>query len=241
MTPRGTTLGSIEGDANIFLGARMLTFGGNGRNTVYSGLIKDGAFGHGGSLAKIGQCRVVLSNANTYTGGTSIQGGALLINNLAGSGTGSGPVQVTAGRLGGTGTIAGAVTLGTGTGPGAVLSPGYANKVNPGSLTVQNAVTFKSDATYNLEVNSNMVTADRVTANGVVINAGAQLSITDLATGTLSPGTTFTAIDTTATTRTSGTFANLPAAGTVTVGSNSFQANYEGGDGNDLTLTVVGN
>jgi len=74
-----------------------------------------------------------------------------------------------------------------------------------------------------------------------VINAGAQLSITDLATGTLSPGTTFTAIDTTATTRTSGTFANLPAAGTVTVGSNSFQANYEGGDGNDLTLTVVGN
>jgi hypothetical protein len=25
----------------------------------------------------------------------------------------------------------------------------------------------------------------------------------------------------------------------VTIGSNTFQANYEGGDGNDLTLTVV--
>ena len=25
----------------------------------------------------------------------------------------------------------------------------------------------------------------------------------------------------------------------LTVGSNTFQANYEGGDGNDLTLTVV--
>jgi len=25
----------------------------------------------------------------------------------------------------------------------------------------------------------------------------------------------------------------------ITIGSNKFQANYEGGDGNDLTLTVV--
>ena len=35
-----------------------------------------------------------------------------------------------------------------------------------------------------------------------------------------------------------GTFANLPDGGTITTGSNTFQANYEGGDGNDLTLTV---
>jgi hypothetical protein len=37
----------------------------------------------------------------------------------------------------------------------------------------------------------------------------------------------------------SGAFANLPDGGTVTVNGNTFQANYEGGDGNDLTLTVV--
>ena len=36
-----------------------------------------------------------------------------------------------------------------------------------------------------------------------------------------------------------GTFMNLPDGGTITAGSNTFQANYEGGDGNDLTLTVV--
>jgi hypothetical protein len=36
-----------------------------------------------------------------------------------------------------------------------------------------------------------------------------------------------------------GIFINLPDGGTITVGSNTFQANYEGGDGNDLTLPVV--
>jgi hypothetical protein len=36
-----------------------------------------------------------------------------------------------------------------------------------------------------------------------------------------------------------GTFSNLPDGGTVTINGNNFQASYEGGDGNDLTLTVV--
>ena len=35
-----------------------------------------------------------------------------------------------------------------------------------------------------------------------------------------------------------GTFANLPDGATIKIGNNTFQANYEGGDGNDLTLTV---
>jgi len=37
----------------------------------------------------------------------------------------------------------------------------------------------------------------------------------------------------------SSTFSNLPDGGTITIGSSSFHANYEGRDGNDLTLTVV--
>ena len=36
-----------------------------------------------------------------------------------------------------------------------------------------------------------------------------------------------------------GTFSNLPDGAIVIVGTTNFQANYEGGDGNDLTLTVV--
>ena len=35
------------------------------------------------------------------------------------------------------------------------------------------------------------------------------------------------------------TFSNLADGSTFTANGNTFQANYEGGDGNDLTLTVV--
>ena len=37
----------------------------------------------------------------------------------------------------------------------------------------------------------------------------------------------------------SGVFANLPDGSTLTAGSNTLQVSYTGGDGNDLTLTVV--
>jgi len=37
----------------------------------------------------------------------------------------------------------------------------------------------------------------------------------------------------------SGTFSNLPDGAIVNVNGNNLQASYEGGDGNDLTLTVV--
>jgi fluoride exporter len=36
-----------------------------------------------------------------------------------------------------------------------------------------------------------------------------------------------------------GTFANLPDGAILTANGNNFQASYEGGDGNDLTLTVA--
>jgi hypothetical protein len=49
----------------------------------------------------------------------------------------------------------------------------------------------------------------------------------------------FTAISNTSDNPITGTFANLADGETIKIGSNTFQANYEGGDGNDLTLTVV--
>ena len=36
-----------------------------------------------------------------------------------------------------------------------------------------------------------------------------------------------------------GTFANLPDGSTFTNNGNSYKVNYEGGDGNNLTLKVV--
>ena len=76
-------------------------------------------------------------------------------------------------------------------------------------------------------------------ANGVTIDSGAQFNFVAFANKTLRVGKVFVGISNTAATPISGTFANLPDGSTVTVGSNTFQANYEGCDGNDLTLTVV--
>ena len=52
-------------------------------------------------------------------------------------------------------------------------------------------------------------------------------------------GTVFTVINNTATTPIAGTFSNLPDGSTFAANGNTYQVSYQGGDGNDLTLTVV--
>ena len=88
-------------------------------------------------------------------------------------------------------------------------------------------------------MNSSNATADEVVALGVTINSGAQFSFTDFGGNTLTPGTVFTVIDNTSAAPIAGTFSNLPNGSMFTVSGNTYQVNYEGGDGNDLTLTVV--
>jgi len=95
------------------------------------------------------------------------------------------------------------------------------------------------DATYKVTMNSSSVTADRVSARGVTIRS-AQILLDDRASSVLPTGTAFTVINNTAATPIAGIFANLADGATIVVSNNTFQANYEGGDGNDLTLTVVG-
>ncbi len=72
----------------------------------------------------------------------------------------------------------------------------------------------------------------------MTINSGATATIGDLGTAVLTSGTVFTIISNTATTPIAGTFSNLADASTLTVGSNTYLVSYEGGTGNDLTLTV---
>jgi autotransporter-associated beta strand protein len=229
----GVTIGSIEGNGLVFLGANDLSVGNNNLSTRFSGVISGD-----GSVVKLGHGRLVLAGANTYTGGTTIAGGKLVISNTIGSGTGSGPVQVNGGRLTGRGTIAGAVTIGKGSGPGAILSPGTRG-ANPGVLTTQSTLLFNADGIYNCGLNSSSATADEVIANGVTITSGAVFASADFGATVLQPGTVFTVISNTAVTPISGTFSNLSDGSTLTVGANTFEANYEGGDGNDLTLKVV--
>lgn len=236
----GVTIGSLEGNGQVFLGARALAVGNNNGSTTFSGTIQDGGSGGGtgGSLTKVGTGTLTLAGANTYTGTTTVSAGVLEVSNRSGSGTGTGAVKVNAGTLGGKGRLAGAVTIGTGSGAGAFLAPSVgANTL--AKLTIQNALTFKADGTYTYKLNTKRARADQVIANGVTIENGAQFSFTPVANKRLTAGTVFTAISNTSANPIAGTFANLPDGSTFTAGRNSYQVSYSGGDGNDLTLTVV--
>ena len=227
------TLGSLEGDGSVFIYGSNLILGGNNLSTLFSGTISDA--GAGGRLTKNGTGTLTLAGTNTYTGGTTVNAGVLLVQRSSGSGTGTGIVQVTAGTIGGTGRIGGAVTLGNGTGARAFLAPGT-NGI--GTLTIQQKLTCKADATYNFQLHSSRVTSDKVIARGVTINSGAMFSASDLANSTLVAGTNFVAISNAAGSPISGVFSNLADGSILTVGSNTFLVDYEGGDGNDLVLTV---
>ena len=232
------TIGSLEGDGLVFLGNVNLSVGSNNLSTVFSGLIEENSEGVQGALTKIGTGILMLTGANTYTGGTTIEGGKLVVNNRTGSGTGSGAVQVNAGILAGRGTITGPVTVGNGSGAGAALAPGRRG-AKADTLTIQGALSFQLDSTYKFELKSSSGNADKVVANGVTINGGALFSFTDLGSALLPTGTVFTVISNTAATPIAGAFDNLPDDSTFTIGNNTYQASYQGGNGNDLTLTVV--
>jgi fibronectin-binding autotransporter adhesin len=102
-------------------GAKTLELAGSqtGTNTL-AGIIPDSA-GGATSVAKSGVGTWVLRGANAYSGGTTVDGGLLVIANTTGSGTGTGGISVNTGAtLGGSGSIAGTVTVND----GGTLQPG---------------------------------------------------------------------------------------------------------------------
>ena len=96
----GVTIGSLEGNGDVFLGANNLTVGSNNRSSVFSGVIQDGGLGGGigGSLTKIGTGKLALTGNNTYSGGTTIDFGYLAVGSDHALGTGN--VDVRLGILG---------------------------------------------------------------------------------------------------------------------------------------------
>ena len=228
------TGGTIQGDISGGSGTNTCTIDPGGKHSfTYTGAISDF------DSVEIKSGVVSFFGASTYTGTTTVSGGTLIAANTTGSATGSGPVQVTGGTLGGNGSIGGDVTIGGGSGSAAVALGVHPQ--NEATLVIQGSLTFQTGGTYlyTFKATGNNSEADKVVANGVTISGGATLAV-DAKTGVrLRVGTTFTAISNTAATPIAGTFANLPDCSIITTKHNKFRASYEGGDGNDLTLTVV--
>ena len=233
-----TQLKSISGDGEVILSNTLdLTIFGV---STLSGVIS----GSGGLMMDYGS--YTLTAANTYSGRTRVQGGSLEASNTTGSATGSGDVVVRYGLLAGDGIIAGDVTLDLGSqlfdfpylSPGIVIDwNAFPPATDIGTLVLRKRLVFGFRAMYLCLVGGDTGESDLVVANSVSIDPTATLALSE--NGTAPVGMTFTIIESTGSIPIVGTFMNLPDGGTITAGNNTFQANYEGGDGNDLTLTVV--
>ena len=136
-------LGALSGSGGVSANNNLVV-GGKNVNTVYSGVYGGGS----GRLTKNGTGSMRLSAANTYTGGTVVNGGALVIANTSGSGTGTGAVTVNnTGTLMGTGIITGSVTVNAG---GSVM-PGL-SETQTGNLRLNSNITVKEGAVITIKI-----------------------------------------------------------------------------------------
>ena len=176
-------------------------------------------------LEKQGDGTLILNVTNTYTGGTLVSGGTLIVN---GQITDTNALTVANGTLGGTGTISGPVTVQT----GCLFAPG-----NPlGTMTISNSLLLQSGSTTRISVNASTSAHD--TIQGIsAANYGGTLVVSNLA-GTPTLGQQFSVFSATSP---GGDFAGIspqlagpirwrfdPATGLLSVVSTNSQPGFSG-------------
>ena len=112
-----------------------------------------------GSLVKVDTGTLILSNASSnYTGGTTVLGGELLVNNTSGSATGTGSISIggaSAGSFGGNGFVTGDIVANTGGNviPGTFGGTSIAT-YTPGTITTSGNLTLHSGSGVSLKIAS---------------------------------------------------------------------------------------
>jgi fibronectin-binding autotransporter adhesin len=150
----GTTL--LAGFNNV--SARQIELGYNSAgsatiNVTQANTLQTNGLVYGnGGLIKTGLGTEILTNANTYTGGTAINGGTLQVNNTSGSGTGTGAVAVNSGgTLSGVPTAVGFANPGTISGAVTVNSGGAVTARSGGTFTF-GGLTLNSGSSSNFQI-----------------------------------------------------------------------------------------
>ncbi|OYW77380.1 MAG: hypothetical protein B7Z37_04430 [Verrucomicrobia bacterium 12-59-8] len=211
--------------------ARLLTLGGSNtnENTLLGAIVNNTGADTSGTnaiaLVKQDSGLWILAGSNTYSGGTTVNGGTLIVNNNAGSATGSGSVIIEAeARLGGSGT-AGALSASTSITleSGGVIFAGQSRAVDAQMLTLLAGAGFSLSGSIELDIigggasgllNSQASNNDRIDfGGGPVALTGATLSLhtsLPLSSGTWAAGSSWKLFDWASLT---GGFANLPDSG----------------------------
>ncbi len=228
-----TNTGSI-----VFGGSGATTLTLTGTNTGGNTLASVLADGSGATaVVKTGAGTWDLTGADTYTGGTQVNAGELLVDgSLASS------VTVASGAtLGG----AASATAGTGTVTAPVVVNGTltaGDATSPtGQLTVGN-LSFGSAGGLNVALNGTTAGSgfDQFAATGTVNLTGATLNLTTQVGFNPAPGTTFDILVNNGGSAITGTFVGLAQGATVTAGLDQFTISYTGGtSGHDVVLTRV--
>jgi autotransporter-associated beta strand protein len=195
---------------NLFPGS--VTASNNTLAYVFSG---SGRIGGNSGFTKLGTGTLALNETNTYSGTTAISNGTLLVG---GSISGAGSVSVsTNATLGGTGTIAGPVTIQA----GGKLIPGAGAGV-AATLSLSSNLTLAAGSFTTMRVQTGGIT-DQAVSSGVVAYNGT-LTVTNVG-GALVAGDTFKLFTAASY---SGSFAvinNLPALGNNLVWINTLPGN----------------
>ena len=219
---KSETIGSLEGGGLVTTPSSepvTLTTGGNNASTTFAGTIVDGGSTTIG-LNKVGTGTFTLSGANSYTGATTVAGGTLELNGSVVS-----PTTVDNGaRLQGSGTFGGVTVL-----SGGIYSAG--NSV--GTQTVNGPFKLAAGGIYEVGVDA-AGHGDKMVVNGTVDLTGAILHVL-AQNGTYKPSTSYTIIVNNGPDPVKGTFASITS-------SLAFLAPtvvYNGGDGNDVVLTLT--
>nr|HPR32383.1 autotransporter-associated beta strand repeat-containing protein [Prolixibacteraceae bacterium] len=173
------SIGGLSGNATSTLTGENWVIGERGDSTTFNGIIT----GH--SLTKTGSGLLKLTQANTYTGNTTVNGGTLEAANKTGSATGTGRVTVNRnGTLTGSGTITGIVDVET----GGILAPGNDNTGN--TMHLKNHVNLKNESRLQIKTNPLFKISDKIECTGKITLSG-KLECINTSTAQYSEGDEF--------------------------------------------------
>lgn len=190
-------VGDLTGLTNSVLGAGgtgactvTWEIGARNANSTFSGKITNDQYTGTGAVAaitKVGTGIWTLTNANTYSGGTAVRGGTLMVNNTTGSGLGTGITNVYSDAvLTGSGTITGELIVNE----GGILSPG--NGV--GTFTAGNNANVQNGGILAIDIDKTNAKNDLLTTTGTLTMAG-KLQINILNTTIFANGDAFKIIN----------------------------------------------